>query len=790
VNATGAGPESQVAQSALDQHESQVAQSAVDKYESQVAQSAVDKYESQVAQSAVDKYESQVAQSALDQHKPGCDTQVAPENSATPNHTEIMSLAEPSVALQVLMPTRIGRYRILRKLGQGGMGAVYLGERDDGEFAQTVAIKTLLPALSNSSQVLSRLLAERQILAKLNHPAIAQLLDGGTDAAGVPYLVMEYIDGVKIDQFVATQNYASDAIVRLFINVCDAVSAAHELLIVHRDIKPENVLIDANGRPKLLDFGIAKVLSEDPSLMDSKLHTDTGFSPMTQRYASPEQIRGDTISTASDVYALGVLLYELLTGVSPYRDEDLQGMKIIGAITEYDPPAPSKRLSPELRSRQTGARRITSDLDAILLKALRKDPQARYRSVAMFARDLEAFLKQEPISAHRGSSLYRAQRFMRRHWLVSLATATSIGFLGVSAWSLNSQLQQAQKQREAGLQTTEFLRELFVPNSYAFASAPESTAQRLELARKRVLQGFSEQPQVRAGLLVTLAKAFLNTGEIARAAELIAEAKKQAMLLPPLDQQRLALWEIELQLAQGNFAQAKILLARITHADTSLQLALTQARFSASYALGELENARKGLDQWEGILREANAPLHPLWLQRAELELALGDGEKCLKALSAQPETLTATLATEFELPAGLLRAQCLWKLSRESAREAFERAVDSHRLAYGLNSVPYAQALAASTEFLLANKQFLDADTQNARVREILRHNERSETLGYVAAIRRSAQLLKHRGQTKAARAQARLAMDLLDQLATASTPTQRIFQMGEHDKLAALLL
>jgi len=321
---------------------------------------------------------------------------------------------------------RIGAYRIIEEIGRGGMGEVYRAVRADGEFTKEVALKTVRVGYDVSS-VLERFRNERQILASLDHSNIARLYDGGTSAEGIPYLVMELVDGIPIDSFCDAGKLNITRRLELYLEVCSAVQYAHQRLVIHRDLKPGNILVTKEGIPKLLDFGIAKIL--DPATI-----TDvTIVRPMTPEYASPEQIRGEPITTASDVYSLGVVLYQLLTGRSPYRMATRTPHELSHAITETEPERPSTAILREITAKASAGRapeqlsdtreatlaklqrRLSGDLDNILLKALRKEPQRRYASVEQFAEDLRRHLDGRPVSARKDSWSYRSGKFIKRH---------------------------------------------------------------------------------------------------------------------------------------------------------------------------------------------------------------------------------------------------------------------------------------------------------------------------------------------------------------------------------------
>jgi len=321
-----------------------------------------------------------------------------------------------------MLNRRIGHYRLTARIGEGGMGVVYLGERED-EFRQRVAIK-LVRYAAESPEVAARMRAERQTLAAISHPNIVALLDGGTTEEGLPYLVMEYIEGRPIDEYCAAHSLDLAGRLRLFLLVCAAVEYAHRHLIVHCDLKPTNILVTADGTPKLLDFGIAKVLA--PQSEAGAFMTVGAQRPFTPRYASPEQFMGKPVTTASDVYALGMVLYQLLTGQSPYRFQTHSDAEMISAACVQEPRRPSAALeaAPE-------ARRLEGDLDAIVLKALRKEPQSRYGSVEQLADDIRRHLEVRPVLAHQGTFRYRATKFVLRNRIaVAAAALVALAILG------------------------------------------------------------------------------------------------------------------------------------------------------------------------------------------------------------------------------------------------------------------------------------------------------------------------------------------------------------------------
>ncbi|MFT3791574.1 MAG: protein kinase [Rudaea sp.] len=337
---------------------------------------------------------------------------------------------------------RIGAWRLDAPIGSGGMGSVYRATRADGAFAKPVAVKLLA---FDAGNLRARFLLERRILGNLSHPNIATLLDVGNDANGAPYFVMEYIDGVPITDYAQARGLDARARIELFLPVLDAVQSAHAQLVVHRDIKPGNVLIDAGGAPKLLDFGIAKLLGDAPTTLAA---TRTGMAPLTPEYASPEQVRGAPLGTPSDIYSLGVLLYELVAGRRPYRIANTSPSAIERTVCESEPARPSAQL--EARSLGGNAR----DLDAVLLKALAKSPAQRYASCAEFSADLRRWLGGEAVIARVPATSERVLRYVRRH-RVGVAAASAVGLalgigLAAALWEAHAaHLQRARAEARA-----------------------------------------------------------------------------------------------------------------------------------------------------------------------------------------------------------------------------------------------------------------------------------------------------------------------------------------------------
>ncbi|MDQ4120794.1 MAG: serine/threonine-protein kinase [Acidobacteriota bacterium] len=349
---------------------------------------------------------------------------------------------------------QFGNYQIIREIGRGGMGAVFLAARTDRQFEQQVAVKIIRQALADE-EIERHFRRERQILASLNHPNIARLYDGGVSADGLPFFVMEYIEGEPLLEYAENRRLGVDERLNLFLQICSAVAFAHRNLIVHRDIKPSNILVDADGTPKLLDFGLAKTLDFEAEPNQA----ETVFRAFTPAYASPEQLRGQKVTTASDIYSLGVCLYELLTERRPYDFKTDSFEEIIHAVCDTAPIRPSQAITKRKKVQTQNEanpklqipnlKLLSGDLDNIILKTLRKEPERRYATVEQFAADIERYLKGLPVSARPATFAYRTRKFIERNKLavaaVVLIILSLVGGLAISLWQ--AEIARAERDR-------------------------------------------------------------------------------------------------------------------------------------------------------------------------------------------------------------------------------------------------------------------------------------------------------------------------------------------------------
>ena len=574
---------------------------------------------------------------------------LAPEQRVGEGFMDVTTLGQRATAIASLnrrIGHRVGPYRIVEHVGEGGMGAVYRAVRADDQYQKQVAIK-LIHGGQDSAYIVSRFRNERQILASLDHANIARLLDGGTTDDGAPYFVMELIEGQPIDEYCDRHRLTIRERLRVFLQVCAAVQFAHQRLIIHRDIKPANILVGADEVPKLLDFGIAKLL--DPT-GDREDATITEFRALTPAYSSPEQIQGGPRPTASDVYSLGVVLYELLTGHSPYRVASRTPHELAQAVLEMEPERPSSAVTrtatlgsgadqTQITPGSTGSvrdespeklrRSLSGELDSIALKALEKERSRRYASASDFAADIKRYLNHEAVLAVPPSLGYRARKFARRYRLV-LATASAFALVLVVA-AVVSIRESVRANREAAVAeaVNEFLQNDLLAQAGASAqSRPNAKPDphlevrtALDRAAKRIEGKFAKQPEVEASIRDTIGWTYKDLG-------LYPEARKQLERALELRRQVLGAEDAKtfksmtrlgkVAFLQGKYAQAEALENQALEAQRRVlgpehpdTLTSMNDLAAVCYDEGKFAQAEALLTQTLEIQKRALGPEHP-----------------------------------------------------------------------------------------------------------------------------------------------------------------------------------
>lgn len=649
---------------------------------------------------------------------------------------------------------RLGPYQLTDEIGRGGMGSVWSADRVDGEFVQHVAIKVIKRGM-DTVQVLERFRAERQILASFDHPNIAQLIDGGTTQDGLPYFVMEYIEGRPIDQYADERHLSVHERLALFLKVCDAVSYAHQRLIVHRDIKPQNILVTSAGVPKLLDFGTAKALQEAGDKQGA--YTMAGFHALTPDYASPEQFEGQPTTTQTDVYSLGVVLYELLTGRSPYRPRTWSAWDVSASVLSADVERPSIAITlpPHETSTRprasTGADRglvtaagsiarlrgqLRGDLDAIVLTALRKEPARRYASVEQFAGDIRRYLGGLPVRARPDAAWYRIGKFMRRN----TATVTAAALLAVAlaggavatGWQAREARVQARLAQDAQARAERRFAEvrklanaLLFEYHDAIRELPGATSVRARLVTDALsyLNRLAEESAGDPSLQRELALAYRKVAEVQGA---LAGNASLGDTTGAISSHRKSLAILEaLHASNPNDAQARRDVADGTLALASL-LSMTENQAEA------MEHAHRARSLYEPLAQET-APTVDQRLALADaydllgmISLESGKAGEALEIHRQQLELLTSTPAAE-QRSAALRRALSTAHQHIADAQSTFgnhENALDSHRRSLELRLGLVAE-FPYNTDYkrLVGASYYWEADTlqQLGRTREAL---------------------------------------------------------------------
>lgn len=432
--------------------------------------------------------------------------------------------------------TTIGSFKLIRQIGRGGMGSVYLAERNVGDFDQTVAIKVLRDS-SRSQDLLERFKREQQLLAALDHPNIAKLYDGGVSEDGQAYLVMEYVDGVTVDEYCLKHQLDIDARLSIIQQIAKAVGFAHKHLIIHRDLKPSNILVNTEGSVKLLDFSIAKLMN--PQIEDINL-TQVGQTPMTPGYAAPEQLKNQAVSVATDIYQLGLVAYLLLTGIPAHSNAKVSLASLIQQVCTQTPPMPSRVILKKSITSDSDAtkkaRKLRGDLDAIVLKMLQLEPEQRYPSMDALFYDVQAYFDCMPVSARQGPWSYPLKRGLLRHW--KLATVASVFVLMLSAYAvtttwqarkIDQALQVSRAEQVKAESVSDFLINIFRAADPNVSGLEEITArQLLEDGEKKIIQDLQNAPQVRNHMLNILALIWRRQGDYQHSQNVLKMAREAA----------------------------------------------------------------------------------------------------------------------------------------------------------------------------------------------------------------------------------------------------------------------
>ena len=691
---------------------------------------------------------------------------------------------------RLLVGRVLAKYQLVSVLGRGGAGTVFLGERADRQFSGKVAVKVV--DRSSAADFGMRFRAERQILASLNHPNIARLIDAGETEDGQPYLVMEYVEGQPLDQYCDERKLDLRKRLKLFIDICSAVQYAHQNLIIHRDLKPANILVTADGTVKLLDFGIAKLLNNGSGSSTVSELTRMNERLLTPEYASPEQIIGGAVTTASDVYSLGIVLYRLLTGLRPYDLSDAASqLEMERSICVADPPRPSANVQRAMQSPPAEGelpiaalalarsisperlrRRLVGDIDAIVMRALRKEPQHRYSSVERLVADIRHYLENEPVQARQGNWVYYTQRFVRRH---TSAVIASVGFLifltavaivmSIQRQSIAAALERATHDRERAEIVSQFMLDVFSAADPFNNSGKEPTARALlDQAAKNIQGDLSQQPEVRARLLEAIGRSYRRMGQPDRAVAYLQDSLRIQRQLLQKDDASLGSIITEIAIALRN-------QDRIDESDGYFSEALQISRHakdqrSEAYAkllvdLGRLEKFRSNptqalnhLEQALQLMRAIKGPRDPevgaILAEMSNIKVWLDDLDGAEVAARAAVD-IYQTVPDEYpdRVMAEYYLADLLLTQGRiADAAPLFERVLAAQRHLYGEKSRATAETLASLAQVRIAQKNLAAAEKLLLEALEVHRESSSNAHLaiGYVRTMLATVQMRQSR--------------------------------------------
>jgi serine/threonine protein kinase len=671
-----------------------------------------------------------------------------------------------SDADESLAGRQFGAYQVIREIGRGGLGAVYLAARADDEYRKQVAIKLVRRGL-DTEDILHRFRNERQILAQLDHPNIARLIDGGTTDDGLPYFVMEYVSGEPINAYCDANALATTERLTLFRKVCAAVTYAHQNLVIHRDLKPSNILVTPEGEPKLLDFGIAKLLSAGDELFTQ---TIPALRVMTPEYASPEQVKGDKIMTTSDVYSLGVLLYELLTGRRPYRLKTRTAEEVSRAITEQEPERPSTaisqrsdRNSPVSGPSRTGTFRnpksLRGDLDNIVLMAMRKEPSRRYASVGQFSEDLRRHLTGLPVIARKDTVSYRASKFVNRHRIgVAAAALVLLSLLGGIVATL-IQVQTARRERAKAEAISGFLqRTLSAANPDRNPGSQPTVKDVLDDASKRLAtEELSDQLEVKAELQRIIGESYLSLGQYDLAQQNLAAAFQTQTRISGEDDIETLKTAISMATlwsgAKGDYAKAnKFYLANLPRLRAEQKKGTISADYLAAALNGFalLRRAQADSKEAESLLREELA-LRPyvsleeqngLGVAQAILALTLADQGKFDEAIKIVRDKIAAirgqTAEKRSELAANLTGLGSFLLENGETAEslENLREAEAIYRKLYSDANLQLGDNLRLQAQAFFADGKYSEAQSSIRETLKIYRAATSEKFINFATAL------------------------------------------------------
>ncbi len=704
----------------------------------------------------------------------------------------VVGEAAEKAASPLRVGTNLGPYKVIAPIGEGGMGSVYLAERSDQAFQMQVAIKVVRGGL-DSVRALERFQEERRILATLDHVNIARVIDGGSTEDGLPYLVMEHVPGQTIDRYCELKYSPIRDRVLLFRKICDAVDHAHRQLIVHRDIKPANVLVTDDGVPKLLDFGIAKLLEGESAFGGL---TGTGLRLMTPDYASPEQIRGEPVTTATDVHALGILLYELLTGRHPFSKKTHTPRELEAAVLDRDPDSPSTAVTQgdgefdpvaasSTRATSPAALRkeLAGDLDNIIMKALSKEPERRYPSAAELSADLGRFLEGHPVTARPSTFTYRAEKFLKRNVIgvtiaaAFFATIVTAGIVSIRAYIRADRMRvEAETQRDRLGEINSFLARTFEAASPKMRQSPEEITAReiLDAGAARLETDLKDRPEIAAALQTEIGRRYYDLGLYDRAEELhraaVAGYRSTGGLATPEGGTALTYLGGTLE-AQGKLDEAATTLQEavklsrpFTGTDIAVNLEARQLLAKICVARGDYDNAR---DLYDSLLAELdrtpdlNDPDHAARLSSVPNDFGLllerlGDYEEAERQMRHALEMAVAAHGEEHSV-VGQCWANLAFILNRagrqEEGVECARQALAIQEVALGEDHLQVAVSRLSLADALAGIGEVDEAERHYPRVLEVFRetYGENHHRIGTV--LNNAAIALLNQGEPERAR-------------------------------------